>query len=144
MWFLMRKEILTKDNLAKRNWDGSKNCCFCDQEETIQHLFISCPLAKIVWRIVFMALNLHPPNSIDNFFGNWLSGVDKKEKVQIRVGVCALIWAIWDIHNDYIFNNAKTSSFLQVIHLATHWIRTWSYLQSTDHRSALDIECNRL
>ena len=38
-WFLMRKEILTKDNLAKRNWDGSKKCCFCDQDETIQHLF---------------------------------------------------------------------------------------------------------
>jgi hypothetical protein len=28
MWFLNRKEILTKDNLAKRNWTGCKNVHF--------------------------------------------------------------------------------------------------------------------
>ena len=35
MWFLYRKVILTKDNLARRNWHGCKTCCFCDQDETI-------------------------------------------------------------------------------------------------------------
>jgi hypothetical protein len=38
MWFLNRKEILTKDNLVKRNWTGDKKCAFCDEEETIEHL----------------------------------------------------------------------------------------------------------
>jgi hypothetical protein len=62
MWFLHRKVLLTKDNLAKRNWKGSKKCCFCAQDESIQHLFISCRLAKIVWRIVYMAFKIfHPP-----------------------------------------------------------------------------------
>ena len=91
MWFLYRKVILTKDNLAKRNWNGCKKYCFCDQDETIQHLFILCPLAKMVWRIIFMAFNIHPPNNIKNLFGNWLRGVEKKLKAQIRVGVCALL-----------------------------------------------------
>ena len=49
MWFLNRKVILTKDNLAKRNWNGNKCCSFCDAEETIQHLFFECPFAKLVW-----------------------------------------------------------------------------------------------
>jgi hypothetical protein len=31
--------ILTKDNPAKQNWHGSKECVFCHQDETIQHLF---------------------------------------------------------------------------------------------------------
>lgn len=39
MWFLHKGVILTKDNLAKRRWQGCKKCCFCDQEETIHHLF---------------------------------------------------------------------------------------------------------
>jgi hypothetical protein len=30
MWFVFQKEILTKDNLKKRNWQGSTSCCFCD------------------------------------------------------------------------------------------------------------------
>ena len=98
----------------------------------------------MVWRIIFMAFNIHPPTNISNLFGNWLRGVDKKDKVQIRVGVCALLWAIWNIRNDYIFNNAKSSSFMQIIPLATHWIRTWSYLQSMDKQGALDSGCNRL
>ena len=91
MWFLYRKVLLTRDNLTKRNWTGCKKCCFCDQEETIQHLFIACPFAKMVWRIAHMAFNITPPNNISHLFGNWLRGVTKKEKVHIRVGVCALL-----------------------------------------------------
>ena len=141
---LNRKVLLTKDNLTKRNWNGSKKCCFFYQEETIQHLFITCPFAKMVWRIVHMALNLTPPNNITHLFGNWLGGVSKTDKVPIRVGVCALLWAIWNIRNDYIFNNAKLYSFMQVIPLATHWIRTWSYLQSTEKCNEMVSGCNRL
>jgi hypothetical protein len=40
IWFLYRRVLLTKDNLVKRKWQGSKMCYFYDQEETIQHLFI--------------------------------------------------------------------------------------------------------
>mgnify|MGYP005837553273 CR=1 FL=1 len=47
MWFVHKGVILSKDNLAKRKWEGSKRCCLCDQDETIEHLFITCPLAKI-------------------------------------------------------------------------------------------------
>ena len=144
MWFLYRRVLLTKDNLAKRNWQGCKTCCFCDKEESIQHLFISCPFAKILWRIIHMAFNIPSPKNITNLFGNWLYGVPKKEKVQIRVGVCALLWAIWNKRNDIIFNNGNNCSFLQVISMAIHWIRTWSYLQPMEQRQALDFGCNHL
>jgi hypothetical protein len=144
MWFLHKKVILTKDNLAKRNWQGCVKCCFCDQDETIQHLFISCPFTKMIWRIIYMAFNIPPPSNITNMFGNWLNGVAKKDKVHIRVGVCALLWAIWNVRNDYIFNRKSFPSFLQVVPLATHWIHMWSYLQPAEERQAMDIGCNRL
>jgi hypothetical protein len=144
MWFLHKKVLLTKDNLAKRNWQGNKRCCFCDKDETIQHLFIACPFAKIVWRIVYMAFNICPPANITNLFGNWLGGVPKYDKVQIRVGVCALLWAIWNTRNDYIFNNAKSNSFMKVIPKDTHWICLWSFLLPMERQQALDIGCNRL
>ena len=61
MWFLRRKVVLTKDNLAKQKWEGSKKSVVCsDQDETIQHFFIACPLAKMVWCIVHVAFNLSP------------------------------------------------------------------------------------
>jgi hypothetical protein len=35
MWFLYKKVILIKDNLAKRQWTGCTKCVFCGLEETI-------------------------------------------------------------------------------------------------------------
>jgi hypothetical protein len=34
---------LTK-GIAKRNWHGSKTCCFCHKDETIRHLFFNATL----------------------------------------------------------------------------------------------------
>jgi hypothetical protein len=91
MWFLNKKVLLTKDNLIKRNWRGDEKCCFCVQNETIQHLFIKCPLAKMVWRIVHISFGIIPRKNITNLFGNWLAGVAKNERANIRVGACALV-----------------------------------------------------
>jgi hypothetical protein len=70
MWFLHLKVILTKDNLTKRNWIGKETCCFCDNMESIQHLFFECPFAKIIWRIIHMTFYLTPPKNVTNLFGN--------------------------------------------------------------------------
>jgi hypothetical protein len=48
LWLLYREEILIKFNLVKRNWQGNKMCCFCNNYWTVQHLFFQCPLAKFI------------------------------------------------------------------------------------------------
>jgi hypothetical protein len=74
-------------------------------------------------------------------FGNWLNGVEKQTKAQIRVGVCALIWALW---NYMIFNKTGTAHFLQVIRMATHGTREWSCLSPEAQWVHMDFGCNRL
>jgi hypothetical protein len=39
-WYLCKGVVLTKDNLAKRNWHGSKKYVFCHQDETIKILVL--------------------------------------------------------------------------------------------------------
>jgi len=51
-WYLRRGVILTKDNLAKRNWHGSKQCVFCHKDETIKHLFFECKFTSSTWSII--------------------------------------------------------------------------------------------
>ena len=68
---------LTKDNLAKRNWSESKKCCFCDLNETIQHLFFDCQHAKTIWRVVHVATGLTPPKSISHMLGHLLTGINQ-------------------------------------------------------------------
>ncbi|WVZ64590.1 hypothetical protein U9M48_014085 [Paspalum notatum var. saurae] len=43
-----RGVILTNDNLAKHNWQGSKQCSFCHSDETIKHLFFEYYFASEV------------------------------------------------------------------------------------------------
>ena len=81
MWFLYRKVLLTKDNQPKIYWNVSKKCCFSDKDESIEHLFVSCPFTKLGWRMVYMTYNITPPTRITNLFGNWLRGVDKVTKI---------------------------------------------------------------
>ena len=119
MWFVHKRVILTKDNLLKRRWVGSPRCCFCNNDETIQHLFIDCPLAKLLWRSIHIAFNITPPASIDMLFGTWLAGVEQVIAGRIRIGICALLWAIWNCRNDMILNRQNLINFLQVIYRAT-------------------------
>jgi hypothetical protein len=144
MWFLHQKVILTKDNLAKRNWNGCPRCVFCDSNESINHLFFKCPLARLVWRVVFSTFNIVPPAIVTNMFRNWLNGVDKITKARIRVGTCALVWALWNYRNDTVFNKGRNANFLQVIHMATHWIHEWSCLFLKAQRAHMNSGYNRL
>ena len=48
LWYLQKGVLLTRDNLIKRKWKGESKCCFCNNNETIQHLFSS-----VIWQNLF-------------------------------------------------------------------------------------------
>jgi hypothetical protein len=64
MWYLHSGVVLTKDNLLKLNWKGNAKCSFYIQNETIDHLFFHCQLAKFIWRLVRIRCGARPPNNI--------------------------------------------------------------------------------
>jgi hypothetical protein len=65
---LLKRVVLTKNNLVRRNWNGSLRCCFCIKNEPIHHLFLECHYAKFIWRAVQLSFGLYPPNSISHIF----------------------------------------------------------------------------
>jgi hypothetical protein len=144
LWYLRRGVILTEDNLAKRNWQGSVQCCFCHKDETIQHLFFDCSLARTVWRIIQVATNLYLPHCVPNMFGTWLQGLDKEEKSLVLAGAAATCWAIWRCRNDVVFNRKVVPSPSQVIYSVIHWLRTWNILQKPGSRDMVLATCRRL
>ena len=141
IWLLHRGVILTKDNLAKCNWKGSKQCCFCTNVEIIAHLFFGCHLARLLWRIIFITFSLTKPNNIVQLFGSWLQGFRWEKKNIIFTGLwCALLWSIWLSRNDVVFHNNKKQTALQILFRATYLTRTWAILQKKGQR--LDYRCN--
>jgi hypothetical protein len=89
IWYLYKGVILTKDNLARRQWQGDRKCCFCSSNESIQHLFFNCHVAKFIWRIVHVSFNLSLSISVHNIFIDWLKGINRKLKSQMIVGANA-------------------------------------------------------
>jgi hypothetical protein len=73
-----KQEGIIKDNLVKRNSVGSKNCAFCEMDESLEHLFIRCSFSKLIWQLVHFTFSITPPANIKNIFGKWLNGIDTK------------------------------------------------------------------
>jgi hypothetical protein len=115
LWFLRRGVLLTKDNLAKRKWKGGTDCCFCNMQETIQHLFFDCPLARLVWGIVCITFDIRIPMSVEDVFGSWIRDFPFKQRNRVLLGVAAVCWAIWLSRNDMVFQRTRPNSCLQVI-----------------------------
>jgi hypothetical protein len=134
---------LTKDNLAKKNWKGSQQCVWCNLNETIQHLFLDCPSAKMFWRIIFYATNLTQPRSISHMFGTWLNNQHKYRKPLIWVGVAAICWGIWNCWNDIVFKKTKFISILRVIFRGVYWLCFWAKLQHKEQAKDTLIALSR-
>ena len=94
IWFLRRGVILTKDNLAKRNWRGNQNYCYCSKLESIQHLFFDCVVAKALWRAIHMVLGLKPPPSTRNIFGAWHKQSGREFRSLLLIGATTLCWSL--------------------------------------------------
>jgi hypothetical protein len=90
LWYLRRGIVLTKDNLARKNWKGSQKCCGCNSNEAIKHLFRDRRYAKMVWMIIFYVACLTPPRSISHMFNSCLSNQSKKIRNLMWVGVAAI------------------------------------------------------
>ena len=144
MWYLINNIALTKDNLAKKQWKGSLKCDACILDESIQHLFFDCSIARCVWRCVHVSFNIPPPRSIQHLFGQWMQGVDKNFKNKIWFGACILCWSIWLCRNDVIFNNAQVPTPMQVLFRGTYWMRQWAILLKEDDRSHVKMGCHLL
>jgi hypothetical protein len=141
LWLLYREAMLTKDNLVKRNWHSNERCCFCNNFETVQHLFFYCALAKFTWRVIDLFFGLGAPNNIRNMFGAWVQNMNVKNKRLFYVAIGVMLWSIWLSRNDIVFNKTPISSYLQGIFRGTHWTRMWAKFQKEENQNVLQTTC---
>lgn len=96
--------------------------CFFDKEETIQHLFFECPLARMLWNVIAVALNLKPCLNRINFFGSWLNNIEKFTKNLVVTGIAAVIWTIWKSKNKVCFENKFPQDPTDLVYMACNLV----------------------
>ena len=100
LWLVFHKSILTKDVLIRRGWKGKDSkCCFCDELETIDHLFFGCVMANYVWNVVKCATGVMDIPRHFQDMSEWIMRFPVKDRNVISVGVAAVFWAIWKTRN---------------------------------------------
>jgi hypothetical protein len=142
----MQKEVvLTKDNLVRHNWGGSKQCSFYLRDESIHHLFFECRYARFLWGLTQIAFNISPPNNVQHMFGRWINQVGGKLRRQMLAGASAFCWAIWLSRNDLVFDKTPIKSIMQVLYRGTHWLHFWSQLERNDQdKERINLACRHL
>ena len=130
IWLTLRNSILTQDNLLRRGWRGTNSCYFCGGIETVEHMFISCSVARLIWSVLSCTFNFgRKPNSIQDMFGIWLGSFSKGKRRLTLVGIAAIIWTIWNTRNAICFENKKLNDLVALIHMIVNWINSWAILQ---------------
>lgn len=125
LWLLSKGAILTRDNLLRRKWKGEPCCVFCDKDETIDHLFFQCPVAKAIWLVVaqcFGASNI--PMNLQQCWlwcKRWLPYGEKFHPL----GIGAICWAIWKCRNRAVFDKKLIKSPLEIVCHACALMKYW-------------------
>jgi hypothetical protein len=86
MWHVYKGVVLTKDNISKRNWNGSNQCSFCCNDGSIRHLFFDCLYARFVWDLVHITFGIWPPLNTNHLFGTWSKSLGGSFKRQLLAG----------------------------------------------------------
>lgn len=91
LWLMLKNSVLARDNLAKRNWKGKdRNCSFCDNPETVEHLFRTCVVARFMWGVIRSVTGINDiPAKIEDFSA-WIEKFPRKLSKVIAVGVAAV------------------------------------------------------
>ena len=128
IWLLTNNVVLTKDNLIRRKWSGSPVCQFCDQNETVGHLFFTCPIVKVIWAViarVVWANNI--PTSLAQYW-NWCDRWLPAGERYHMWGVSAICWAIWKGRNKACFDGVVIKNPIEILCHAGALMRFWTGL----------------
>ncbi|CAO2038521.1 unnamed protein product [Urochloa humidicola] len=111
MWLVAHDRCWTADRLARKGLQHPEKCPHCDQEqETIDHLLLSCVFARQVWYVVLQRFGLQAlaPHLEDISFEDWWHKVSTRVNGQTQRGLNSIIilvsWEIWKHRNRCVFD----------------------------------------
>ena len=134
VWFILLERLNTKDRLRKFKCIPEENslCTLClEDNESISHLFFSCPVAWRLWFNCMQWWNIsfcYPSKPVD-FFSAWIGapfkGFDKTLWISMMYVV---LWSIWKIRNRIIFDDVSPNWEIEIQQLKIrlgYWVKDW-------------------
>jgi hypothetical protein len=115
---LMWGKTLTKVNLLKRGWTGSKQCIFCASDESIDHLFFAC----LIWGIFQCAFDSPKQPHQMCEVNIWLNKIQGSRRLLAKNILATAFWALWKTRNKACFDNIMPSDPCDMIYMICRYI----------------------
>ena len=97
MWMVAWGRILTCDNLKKRRFVLVGWCCMCkDADETTNHLFLHCSVARKLWSFVFkfVGINWVLLSRVSEVLFSWWNWFGKRSSGVWNLIPSCLMWTL--------------------------------------------------
>lgn len=129
MWQLVQNAVLTRAVMKRKNWPGNPVCSFCNNVETANHLFLSCLVARVIWRSIGVVLGTDQcPNDYWQYYA-WSHRFLPVETSFHTVGLAAVTWAIWLARNRATFEKFLIKSPFEIVFSVCSFLLYWTGLQ---------------
>ncbi|CAN1304053.1 hypothetical protein LINPERPRIM_LOCUS26067 [Linum perenne] len=138
-WKIYFGKVANLDNLQCRGFTLANRCVLCgSNEESVQHLFLSCAFASEVWTLVSSKLSIHGPHpfSLAGFIQGWKEVNCSKSFISKKVILHAVLWYIWLERNNRIFRDVDCSPTSTTIKL---WLAVGDWLRADGSFSPSDM-----
>lgn len=121
LWLLTQNKVLTKDNVSKRKQVEDRRCLFCCEEESAQHLFFECVVAKQMWICISDCLDVNLGSCFESIGKLWLSN---KKNIVLNIFTSALR-GLWKLRNCLCFQNGSWRDvdylLMQIVNMIHNW-----------------------
>ena len=140
LWMTCHGGLATKARLFRFGMISNSICAFCDQEESVNHLFFECIKLNRIWKVVLHWLRIIHVPGIWSEEMSWLlrkyHGKGWKSDL-VRMALAETIHECWHLRNDFIFcNGSEDKNIIERI-LNVIVYRGWSYPRLRAHLASL-------
>ena len=97
LWLLSKNKTLTRDNLNIRKKLDDLTCLFCKENESVQHLFFECVVAKQMWLCFSEVCDREIGQ---NFLPIGQLCLSNKKFVVCNPFCAAALWGLWKLRKE--------------------------------------------
>ncbi|CAK8534005.1 unnamed protein product [Lathyrus sativus] len=143
LWMTCHRRLATKERLKKFGITTDDKCNFCNNEETIDHLFFQCPLFQSCWQDILRWMGIHRTLCDWREELNWIIHQCKGKgwrKCLLRSAIVETVYEIWKYRNHTVFGNTVQTMEIRDIVISTLANRGWVHTSIRRHIANLLID----
>jgi hypothetical protein len=138
LWQLIRGRLPSCDQVAKRHRPSDGRCALCQEVEDCNHIFFSCPIARMMWAGVRELLHCDWNPAGPGEFIAIAQGLYGPLRRLVWFTFAAQCWTLWTIRNKLTIEGKMIGNPADVFYQMLIHMQCWRVLVRQRDRAMLD------